>query len=98
MSQALTEWQARCPLRVWREAQRPEIRRQDAVAGLLSVPPSTIGALELGDHIPDVELMLRVEELTNRQVTAEIWIDWLHTRPGSYPHPDDMWPPPQLGK
>jgi hypothetical protein len=95
MSRTITEWQAQCPLKMWREAQPPELRRQHAVAGFLGVPASTISALELGDDIPDVDLMLRLGVLTDGQVTAHLWIEWLQTRPGSYPHPDDMWPPPQ---
>ena len=95
MSRTITEWHAQCPLKMWREAQPPEVRRQVAVAYLLGVPASTISALELGDEIPDVHLMFRLELLTDGQVTAHLWIEWLQTRPGSYPHPDDMWPPPQ---
>ena len=69
---ALTHWQAKNPLRCWRESQPPEGWTRSLLARQLDVSHTAVASWENGTRLPMVDAFARIEKLTG--ISATQWM------------------------
>jgi len=76
--EALSPWQARNPLRVWRLKQLPEGWNRSVLARQLGVSHTSVEAWEKGKRLPKVDAFAKIEKLT--AITSQQWMDWFNSK------------------
>jgi hypothetical protein len=79
--EALSPWQEKNPLRLWRLKQPPEGWNRSVLARQLEVSHTSVEAWEKGKRLPVVDAFARIEKLTG--IHSQQWMDWFNSRPAA---------------
>ena len=75
---ALSSWQEKNPLRLWRLKQQPEGWNRSLLARQLDSSHTSVEAWEKGTRLPRVDAFAKIEKLT--EITSQQWMDWFNSK------------------
>ena len=76
---ALSPWQERNPLRLWRLKQPPEGWKRSVLARQLEASHTSVEGWEKGKRLPVLDAFAKIEALTG--ITSRQWMDWFNSKP-----------------